>query len=362
VLFIGTFIVYNQMKYIQTKNLGFDKEQVVIINKTDDIGSQIESFKKELISNPEVISVSNSTGIPGDQHGDSVFRINGTPNDQLQDLQILQCDYEFVNTYKIQMKEGRFFSKEHPSDTTAVVVNQAVEKIFGVKNLVGQYLVQPGNTLSTSRKYKVIGVVKDFNFESLHQTIRPLVMGLFNSTGFGKFIAVRIAPGNYQSTISSLENTWKKYAGNEAFEYNFLDQDLSHLYVAEQRTSKIATTFSILAILIACLGLLGLAAFVTEQRTKEIGIRKVLGASILEIILLLSKEFVKWVLIANIIAWPLAYYVMNNWLNNFAYRINLGIWTFLISGLIALIIALATVSSHAIRAATANPIKSLRYE
>ena len=362
ILFIGTFIIYNQLKYIQTKNLGFDKEQVIIINKTDDIGSKIESFKKELISNPKVISVSNSTGIPGDQNGDSVFRINGSPNEHMQDLQILQCDYGFVSTYKIQMKEGRFFSKEHPSDTTAVVVNQAVERVFGVKNLTGQYLQQPGNTPSTSTIYKVIGVVKDFNYQSLHQTIRPLVMQLFNSRGFGKFVAVRIAPGDYQSTISFLGKTWKKYAGNEAFEYNFLDQNLAHLYVAEQRTSKIATTFSILAILIACLGLLGLAAFVTEQRTKEIGVRKVLGASVPEIILLLSKEFVKWVLIANIIAWPAAYYIMNNWLNNFAYRINIGIWTFIFSGIIALIIALVTVSSHAIRAATANPIKSLRYE
>ena len=159
-----------------------------------------------------------------------------------------------------------------------------------------------------------------------------------------------------------MENTWKKFAGNEAFDYNFLDQNLSHLYIAEQRTSKIASTFAVLAIFIACLGLLGLAAFITEQRTKEIGIRKVLGASIPSLLFMLSKEFLKWVLVANIIAWPVAYYVMNNWLKDFAYRIDINLWIFLLSGIIALVIALLTVSSHAVKAAIANPIKSLRYE
>ncbi|MEJ2613746.1 MAG: hypothetical protein P8Z35_02215 [Ignavibacteriaceae bacterium] len=185
---------------------------------------------------------------------------------------------------------------------------------------------------------------------------------MFKKQNFGRFVSARIAPGNYPSTISYLEKTWKKYAGNQAFDYNFLDRNLNHLYIAEQRTSKIATTFAVLAIFIACLGLLGLAAFITEQRTKEIGIRKVLGASIPSLLFMLSKEFLKWVLIANIIAWPVAYYVMNNWLKDFAYRININLWVFLLSGIIALVIALLTVSSHAIKAATSNPIKSLRYE
>ena len=187
-------------------------------------------------------------------------------------------------------------------------------------------------------------------------------MHLFRSNGFGQFVSVRIKPGDYQGTIDHLEDIWKKFAGNEAFDYNFLDQNLAHLYIAEQRTSKIAITFSILAIFIACLGLLGLAAFVTEQRTKEIGIRKVLGASIPSLLFMLSKEFLKWVIIANIIAYPVAYFVMNNWLKDFAYRININLWVFALAGFIALIIALLTVSSHAIKAATANPVKSLRYE
>ena len=173
---------------------------------------------------------------------------------------------------------------------------------------------------------------------------------------------MRIAAGDYQNTISFIEKTWKKFAGDQAFDYSFFDQSWSHLYIAEQRTSKVSLVFSVLAIFIACLGLLGLAAFVTEQRTKEIGIRKVLGASMLEIFILLSKEFTKWVVIANVIAWPVAYFIMKNWLNDFAYKVSITPWIFLYSGVLALIIAVFTVSSQVIKAARANPVKSLRYE
>ena len=357
ILFIGTFIIYNQLKYIQSKNLGFDKEHVIIINKADDIGNQINSFKKELLKYPKVTNVSNSNAIPGNQKGDSAFRVEGTSNDRVQDLRQMWCDYGFINTYGIKMEKGRFFSVDHPSDTIAVVINEATVKSLGIKNPLSKDLISPNS--HGDEKFNIIGVVKDFNYESLHQVVRPLVIHLGN---FGSFVSVRIKPGDYQSTIAYLDNTWKMFAGNEAFDYNFLDQDLDHLYVAEQRTSKIATTFSLLTILIACLGLLGLAAFVTEQRTKEICIRKVLGASLPSLLFMLSKEFLKWVLIANVIAWPIAYYAMNNWLKDFAYRININLWIFALSGFIALIIALLTVSSHAIKAALANPVKSLRYE
>lgn len=362
VLFISTLVIYNQLRFIQNKNLGFNKEQVIIINKTDDIGAQINSFKQELLSNPNVISVTNSDGIPGDQNGDNVFEPEGKTSSDAQSLRTLQCDYDFAKTYQFQMASGRFLSKDHPSDSSAVVLNEAAVRAFGIKDPVGKYLSGLSSTNQVTPKYDIIGVIKNFNYESLHQKIRPLIIGMFQRGGFGRFVSVRISPNNYQSTIEFLSNTWKKYAGNEAFEYNFLDQNLQHLYKADERTSKIAAVFSVLAILIACLGLLGLAAFITEQRTKEIGIRKVLGASVPELISLLSTEFVKWVIIANIIAWPLAYYIMNNWLKDFAYRINISFWIFAISGLLAILIALLTVSLYAIKAATANPIKSLRYE
>jgi putative ABC transport system permease protein len=204
--------------------------------------------------------------------------------------------------------------------------------------------------------------MKDFNFSSLHEKVRPLVIFPYKQDEHGDYLSVRIKPGNYLSTLSFIKNTWAKYSNNETPDYTFLDQDIQKMYLADQRTGKIAAVFSILAIVIACLGLFGLATFISEQRTKEIGIRKVLGASVHEIIGMLSKEFVKWIIIANVIAWPLAYYFMHKWLQNFAYRTEMSIWIFISSGAIALLIALLTISTNAIKASTANPIKSLKYE
>ncbi len=362
VLFIGTIVIYNQLGYIQNKNLGFDKEQMVIINKTDDLGNRIDSFKKDLLNNADILSVSNSTLIPGVNFGNSGYQVSGKSAESTQILWELYTDYNFMSTYKIKMKEGRFFSEEHPADTTSVVINEAAANVLGLKNPVGQDIISLGNNPKEASALKIIGVLNDFNYESLHQKIRPLVIHLLPKGYAGKYITARIAPGNYKNTISYMDKEWNKFSGGEAFDYNFFDQDWAHLYYAEQNTSKIASIFSFLAIFIASLGLLGLAAFVTEQRTKEIGIRKVLGASIFEIIILLSKEFAKWVILANIIAWPLAFYVMQNWLNNFAYKTNIGLWIFPLSGLLALLIAFSTVSTHAVKAARANPIKSLRYE
>jgi putative ABC transport system permease protein len=272
------------------------------------------------------------------------------------------CDYNFLKTYGITLAQGRFFSREHPSDSSAVLVNQATEAAFGVKDLVGRNFATPGRTESQRQLFPIIGVVKDFNFQSLHQAIRPLVIELLPPDYPASFVSVRVRPGDYPATISFIERTWKKYAGDEPLDYNFLDQDLAHLYIADQRTSQIAAIFSVLAIFVACLGLLGLVAFVTERRTKEIGIRKVLGASMVEIVALLTSEFVKWVLIANVIAWPVAYFVMNRWLQNFAYKVDMGLTTFALSGVLALVIALITVGLHTLKAATANPVRALRYE
>ncbi len=362
ILFVGTFIIYNQLNYMQNKKLGFDKEHIIIINKTDDIGSHIQSFKNQLMSNPDIISVSNMASIPGQMFSSTGCKIKGMPGSQTRIVETLNTDYNFVKTYKIKMAEGRFFSKEHPSDTTAMVINKATAEAFGLKDPVGKELIAMRGSQEEPAVYKIIGVTEDFNYESLHQKVRPLAIALFSKTDFGRFVSVRVAGSKYKSTINFMKNVWKKYAGREAFGYNFFDKDLARLYIAEERTSQISTIFSGLAIIIASLGLLGLAAYVIEQKTKEIGIRKVLGASVPEIILMLVKDFTKWVLIANIIAWPLAYYVMNDWLQNFAYRISIGPWIFVYSGLLALLIALLTVSTHAVKAAVSNPIKSLRYE
>ncbi len=363
-LFAGTFIVFEQLRYVQTRNLGFDKEETIVVDRTNDLSTQLRSFEDDLRTNKGIISLTNSNAIPGNQGGDNGCRLEGAPENRVEDIQQMFCDYDFAKTYKLGIADGRFFSREHPSDSAAVVVNEEVEKSFNAKDIVGKYLVYPGNGPGgTDLKLEIVGLVKDFNYRSLHEPIRPLAIRLFPKQGFiGQFVTARLAPGDHLSTISSIENVWKKYAGDEEFSCNFLDDNLQKLYAADRRTSQIAGAFSILAIFIACLGLLGLAAFVTERRTKEIGVRKVLGASVIEIVSLLSKEFVKWVLIANVVAWPLAYYFMNNWLENFAYRVDMSIWIFVVSGAMALIVALLTVSSHAIKAATANPVESLRYE
>ncbi len=363
-LFVGTFIIFAQLRYIQSKDLGFDKEETIVVNRTNDLSNQLQSFEDELRTNKGIVNLANSNGIPGKQGGDNACRLEGTPESQYEDIQQMFCDYDFAKTYKLGIADGRFFSKEHPSDSAAVVVNEEVEKSFNAKRLVGRYLVYPGaGPGGTDQKYEIVGVVKDFNYRSLHEPISPLAILLFPKQGFiGQFVTVRLVPGDHLSMISFIEKVWKKYAGDEEFSCNFLDDDLQKMYAADRNTNEIAGAFSVLAIFIACLGLLGLAAFVTERRTKEIGIRKVLGASVAEIVALLSKEFIKWVLIANVIAWPLAYYVMNDWLKNFAYRIDMSFWIFFASGVLALLIALLTVSSHAIKAATANPVESLRYE
>ncbi len=362
ILFVGTFVIYNQLKYIQNKNLGFDKEQVIVIKWAGDLGDRINQFKQELISDPQIVSVSASSAVPGNQQDDSAYWLEGTSPQDSRDMRQMWCDYDFLKTYGITLERGRFFSPDHPSDSSAVVVNQVAESALSTKSLVGNNLVTPGRMHSQKQILPVIGVVKNFNFQSLHQVIRPLVIGLLPAGYTGSFVSVRVKPGDYTRTISFIRSAWKKYASGGTLDYNFLNQDLQHLYLADLRASSIALIFSILAIFVACLGLLGLAAFVAERRTKEIGIRKVLGASVPEMIALLSVQFAKWVLIANIIAWPLAYLIMDKWLQNFAYRTNISIWIFIASGAVALLIALLTVSSQAIKAATANPVKSLRYE
>ncbi len=362
VLFIGTFVIFNQMKYVQAKDLGFDKEQVVVIKKANDLGSRLREFEHDLLTNAGVVSVSASSIIPGSEQNQSVYWLKESSDQTPRQLHEVYCDHNFLATYGMNLASGRFFSLERPSDSAAVVVNQQVEVAFGVGGLTDRVLSQPHPPSSQWSNSPVIGVLKDFNFQSLRQPVNPLVLRILPPGYAAPYVLVRVKPDDYSETISFIENTWKKYADNEAIDYSFLDQDIGRMYVADQRTSRIITMFSTLAIFVACLGLFGLAAFVAQQKTKEIGIRKVLGSSVTEVVILLSKEFSKWVLIANVIAWPLAYYIMNRWLQDFAYRVNLTVWVFLFSGVLALVIAILTVGSQAIRAATANPVEALRYE
>lgn len=358
ILIVGTLIVERQLDYIQNKKLGFNREQILIVKKTDDIGKYIKSFKNDISQLSSISDVSNSTSVPGVGFGDTAFRREGAGADEVHDIKILNTDYDFINTYQIKMIEGRFFSKDFANDTMAVVMNEEAVKAMGIKDPVGKNIYRVGDTLML----KIIGVTDDFNYESLHQKIEPLIIGLFRSADFGRFVSIRFTPQNAQNIIRDISSVWHKYAGNQAFEYSFFNDDFAKLYASEQRTGQIFSIFSVLAIIIACLGLLGLAAYTAEQRTKEIGIRKVLGATVSEIIFMLTREFTKWVLIANIIAWPIAYFLMKGWLENFAYRIEINVGIFFLAAISALVISLITVSYQAVKAAIANPIVSLRYE
>ncbi|MGE5456777.1 MAG: ABC transporter permease, partial [Methanococcaceae archaeon] len=257
---------------------------------------------------------------------------------------------------------GRFFSNEFGADSTAVIVNEEMANAFSDKDPIGKKL---GWVNSESKKmipFKIIGIAKDFNYESLHQKVRPLVLHLSPVRQATTIITIRILSKNVDQTINSIEEVWNRFTGNERFYCTFMNQNIARMYRSEEKIGTITTIFSLLAIIIACLGLFGLVSFITEQRTKEIGVRKVLGASVGEIILLISKEFVRWVLLANIIAWPVAYYVMNNWLNGFAYRTTISWDVFVWSGVITLIIATVTVSYQVAKVAAQNPVNSLKYE
>ena len=361
-LIIGTIIVKNQLHFIQNKNLGFKREHLIIINNAAVLGNRVEVYKQEISKNPNVVSATVSSlmfesGIPG--NGYFFDRVTGP---DVVTCQYLDVDDDFVETYQIQMKSGRFFSDQFSTDSASVVINEAAVKACRTTDPLGKKLAQINGVSKEMQSYKIIGVVEDFNYESLHQTIRPLVFHLGRVRQASTILTIRVLSGELRQTMRFLEETWRPFAGNDRFNCTFLDQNLNRMYETEMKIGVLTMVFSFLAIFIACLGLVGLAAFVTEQRIKEIGIRKVLGASVTEIVTLLSREFTKMVVLANILAWPVAYYVMKSWLQNFAYRINIDWGIFILSGIIALAVALATVSTQALKAALANPIKSLRYE
>lgn len=362
ILFIGTFVVYNQLDFIRNRRLGFNKEQLVVIKKTDDITQKIEPFKEELLKLPGVIHATNTTTLPGKNFSSNAHQVAGAAGEETHLVWSMRSDTNFAETFEVEMVDGRFFSRDFSTDTSAVVLNQAAVKTLGLTDPIGKVIVELGSTPDKSINFQVIGVMKDFHFESLHQKIRPMLIKLIRKNQAGKFVTVRVKPGNIPMTLSQMESIWRTFALNQAFEYVWFDRDFARIYEAEERTGQVFAVFSIIAICVACLGLLGLAAFTTEQRTREIGIRKALGASITGIVMMLSREFIRWVLAANIIAWPVAYFITRGWLQSFAYRVDIEIQMFLFSTVLAIIIAFVTVSYQVIKAALANPVEALKYE
>lgn len=359
-LIASTVIVYFQLGFMLDKNLGFDREQQLVIdfNWDNEVLDNMETIKHEFMELPEVISVAGSRTVPG-SHFPAAGTDIETQEGQMEHFEpfLYEIDFDFIPHYEIEVVAGRPYSREFITDSTrAMVINEAAARSFGYTdpvNIIGKRFEQWG------REGTIVGVVKDFNYMSLHQKVAPLTL---RYSQYGKYLSLKVQSENLKQAITNIERKWSELAPHRPFLYSFLDQSFNQQYEADFRFKNLFTIFSFLAILIACLGLLGLATYSAVQRTKEIGVRKVLGAEVSSIVVLLSKDFMKLVFLAIIIATPFAWYVMNNWLSDYAYKVDIHWWVFAISGGIALAIAVATVSIQAIKAARANPVKSLRTE
>ncbi len=360
-LIIATIVVYQQMKFIQSKDIGYNKEQLITIPDSYFLGNKERVFEQQMLQDTRVV---NATVSPYKPAGPSNFN-NALAYPQGNDQVIVSgveyhIDENYIPTLGMRIATGRNFSKDFPSDSSGIILNETVVKALGWdnNNAIGEIVVRQNSDKGRDFPYHVIGVVKNFNFKSLHETISPLFMTLQPESG----LIFKIKTTDIAGLLATMKKNWDTYNTGEPFTYYFMDDLYNKTYSAEQKTGTILNIFSILTVFVACLGLFGLATYAAEQRTKEIGIRKVLGASVSQLIKMLSREFVKLVLIASLISFPVAWWAMNRWLQSFAYRINISWWVFAIAGITGLFIALITVSFQAIKAATVNPVNSLRTE
>jgi putative ABC transport system permease protein len=361
-LIISTIVVYQQMKYIQNKDLGYDKEQLLVIsNSYYALGKSEQAYKQEMMKDSRIISATSSWYKPAgpSNYNNALAYPQGDENHLLNAVEY-HVDEQYIPTMGMQITSGRNFSKEFPTDSFAIVINESAAKALGWNDMsaVGRTIIRQNSDRGKNVPFHVIGVVKDFNFKSLHEAISPLLMRLKPEGG----LIFKIKTTDVSGLLATMKKKWGTYNSEEPFTYSFMDDLFYKTYSAEQKTGIILNIFSILIIFVACLGLFGLVTYTAEQRTKEIGIRKVLGASVLQVTQMLSREFIKLVLIASLVAFPVAWWAMNKWLQSFAYRIHISWWIFAVAGVAALLIALLTVSFQAIKAAMANPVRSLRRE
>jgi putative ABC transport system permease protein len=357
-LIIGSVISFSQLSYMKQKRLGFNKDQIAVIRIVgDSLRKMIPTIKAELISISGIIDVAASSHVPGRVSAWHAFVPQGYNLSQTRVMGKISINPDFIPTMGIQIVDGRNFSHEIISDQSeSILINEAAARRYDWKNPVGKTI----HLLMNDTNKTVIGVVRDYHLRSLHHEIMPLYID--NDPSNFLYISTKIKPDDVSKTLRDLRKKWAEIAPDQPFDYFFLDESFDLQYRAEEKLGLIFSNFTLIAILVACLGLFGLASFTAEQRTKEIGIRKALGATVSSIVILLIKEFTKWVLLANIIAWPIAYVAMNHWLQNGAYRIKIGLGTFILAGVLALVIALMTVGYQAFKAAKANPVEALRYE
>ena len=362
ILIIGTIVIYNQLLYIRSKDIGFNRKQVMIIQNTDALKSQVTTFKNEIlkISGVENASISGYLPVNFNRSNDAFFTSPTLDQKTAISMQRWGVDENYIPTLDMKLIEGRNFSRDFPTDSGAVIINEAAEKFLATKDILNRKLYEIENINTKKlRDFQIIGVVKNFNFSSLRDVVTPLGLFLQKETGN---ISIRVNASNIQNVKAQIKEKWKTLAPGQPFDFSFMDEEFNNLYKAEERTGQIFISFAVLAILIACLGLFGLITYAAEQRIKEIGIRKVLGASVSNIVGMLSKDFLKLIAIAAVVSFPVAWWLMNKWLQDFAYRVDLSWWIFVLAGSSTTLIALITVSFQAIKAAIANPVKSLRTE
>jgi ABC-type antimicrobial peptide transport system permease subunit len=355
-LIIGTIVIFHQVNFMRSRAIGYDKEHLLYIPLRGDTREKFDLLKQELLKEGSVLQVSGTGHTPSRIGSNtSGFDWPGKDPDYSILISVNAVGFDYVETMKIEMLEGRSFSPQFSSDTAdAFMVNEEMLKIMGMESAVNQPLSY-GSTDGT-----IIGVMKNYHFQPVNRKIEPLA--LYVNPKRLNYMVIRLLAENIPAAIDDVKSTWQRVIPSYPFDYHFVDQDIDEMYRGWEDMGKLLNYFTILAILIASLGLFGLASFTAEQRTREIGVRKVLGASVGQLVLLISREFTKWVLLANLFAWPISYYVMNNWLQGFDYRISLSWWIFIASGISALFIALLTVSFQSVKAALANPVDALKYE
>ncbi len=362
ILIVGTVVVYNQLQYMQNKRLGFEKEHVLVIQRAGSLQNQQKSFAEALRQHSGIVNVTATSNIPGGIIGNTAYQPgNSSGGEGTLLMSPIFTDEAYIPTLDIEIIAGRNFSADMKTDSTAFIINEAAaERLGWQEDAIDKDLVMIGQTPENNFNGRIIGVMKDIHFQSLHQEITPLVLSYTNFQT--NFLLVRLQSGNISETIDFIASEWKSFAPNQLFSYQFLDESLDALYRSEKRLSEIFTIFAVLSVLIACLGLFGLASFIAEQRTKEIGVRKALGATVPMIVNLLLKDFILLIAIAFIIAAPIAYFSAGSWLQDFAYRIDVSFLTIGLSGILALLIAVLTIGYQAIKAALTNPINALRHE
>ena len=362
-LLLGTIVIYNQLKFIQSKDLGYNRNQVLIIKNTYPLGNNAKVFKDEILQMTGVQSATMTGFLPtSDWRSDSpIFPDATLDQKKAVSVQVWPVDENYIPTLDMKMVKGRNFSRDFKTDSLGIIINESAAKLLGFADPVNKevYYLNNFNNGKDVTAYHILGVVKDFNFSSLREQVTPLALVYREQNGS---ISFRINTSNITGLVANIENKWKSMAPSQPFTYSFMDDDFNNTYKSEQQTGKIFISFAIFAIFIACLGLFGLVTYAAEQRTKEIGIRKVLGASVSGIVGMLSKDFLKLIIIAMLIAFPLSWWAMHSWLQHFAYRISITWRVFVIAGGISLLIALLTVCLQAIKAAIANPVRNLRTE